>query len=211
MIFLILIILVAIIFFIAYLFIRINDIEKSKSLEKELARKEIELSKVKNENIILPKIPKFPDNSEVDKDYQLLSDVLESVKIESWTREKFDCRSFIGDSMYEIEFINPQRTLKLRSCIYPNFLGKVLITELSIYSFLPNSEPSCINYYSGGPNNGLNNDTATSIFLNFIWEYIIEYENDRNFKEMSRLDTIKDSIQRELKTINRDRQINKLV
>ena len=86
---------------VAYLGYKIVKIKKDKIVKE-----------IKEEGIILPIPVRVPDFNQIDPNYQMLKDVIESIKVEKWDIIKFE-RDHM-DNCYDIELLNGPGSLKVK-------------------------------------------------------------------------------------------------
>lgn len=173
---------------------------KIYSLTKEKIVKEIDKSCIRLE--IPKKIPKF---EEYDKDDVLLKDVIESVKLEEWQVEIEEDRSFLNSSSYKITLNNPQKTLRINSRIRYDY-QKTYITSFVILKTIPESI-----LHNGSISYDLKKETTKFLVTNFLWSYVLNYKQGMVDERISYYEDIKKSIESELITLKRDKNINKLL
>lgn len=189
----IIIALFAINIFYAYKFYNLKREKIVKEIDKDFIRLEI------------PKeLPTFEDYDEKDT---LLKDVIDSIKLEEWDVDIEEDRSFLNSIGYKIELTNPKKTLMCRSRIrYDYGNNKVDIRTFMIIKTIPGTA-----LHSGSVSYELKKITTKSLVTNLLWSYILNYKNKIIADKICYYDELKKSIESELITLKRDKNINKLL
>ena len=163
-------------------------------------KKESVVKSLKKDHHVVKKRKGYPNWSDADPNFQVLKDVVKSVELEQWnvTIEK---RSIITDS-YEVIFTNPSSTLALR-------------TLLSVHDDQPTISRTQVRVYSDNVNyNSVmvdDSDYAAELVLNLVWDAIIRHYDDLWSQRITDLNNSMETIKKRLKTLNRDRQLDKLI
>lgn len=153
---------------------------------------------IKPDGILLKPISKEFVYSDIDPNFNLIYDVLESIKIEGWALE-LEKEYSIGDSHdYSLAFKSHDDSIRVRSrvCIY---------TDSEPYlSFYINSDVGCsINIDKNSP---IKND-----IILFLWDYILVYHEGKRLESRKYYDDGLKNISSKLKTLNRSRRLNEIL
>lgn len=157
---------------------------------------------IKPKGILLKPIPRSIKYDDVDKNYQTVKDVLESIKLEDW---KVDIifNTMIYDS-YEISVISNSNDITIKCRIsYDSgdessipFLGYFIISDQQSKSISIDRELS----------SPINND-----IIEFFWDYIVEYHNSLNNQQSIMYKKSITSITSKLKALSRSRKLNEII
>ncbi len=152
---------------------------------------------------IVGKIPEQLTISDVDDDYSVIRDVLESIRLEDWVFDIKQERSILSASTYDIEFINPQGNTKVKTRFYiheSNDRNKHQTADIGFFLILTDEHKLA---YDKEP-------IRNEIIL-FIWEYIVNYHKDLNQeRKKSYIESIK-HIKSNLTTLNRVRKLDQII
>lgn len=158
--------------------------------------------KLNKNAVILKNIPNRISYEDCDLDCKTIYDVMESIKLENWKVIVVPSINY-NDSSYEINFDSNDKKISVRSRLR-------LETNMSGYnpyliSFFIITENGSI---STCDNPRINKDSKISTdVLIFLWDYIIEYHNNKNKEsKLAYQNTIND-ISKKLKTLNRSRKL----
>lgn len=165
---------------------------KFNTLKKENIIKDIDESFIRLE---IPKI-KRPEISDVDPENKLLTDVLESIRLEKWNSEVVYDGGYSSDSYMLL--LDNKKDISLRCRLY------LRENNLSIGSFTLISKSGNISY-------NRENKETNYLILKELHKYIIEHHNSEWDKEFKYYEKLIKAIDSELLTINRDRKLNKIV
>jgi len=166
-------------------------------------KKEKIIREIEERATILPNPAKEPDFKEVDPDYKLLKDVIESIKMENWKVSKFEI-GYSGKT-YDIELINGTGTL-VAKCRLDNY-SKVEVGKFSIHKMFVNKDfHSHVITYKNGDDKKLE-----FLILNLMWVYVLDHHQNVYDKEIKYHLSCKLAIEGELKTLKRDKTLENLL
>jgi hypothetical protein len=176
-----------------YLFIKYN---KKNDVEKD-PQKEFE-------GIYLKPIPARIESSDVDPNYELLLDVINTAKIESW-KSKIEIDFFMS-RVYQVEIESPNKDIKI--------ICRVRMEEMYIKK-IKKSIPIITGFHIfAGPNSGAisyNSEDAKTITLDFVWNnHIIPYHEKENSESLSIYTDLKKDIENKLVSLKRKRGLDKI-
>lgn len=179
---------------IAYLGYTITKIKKDKIVKE-----------IKEEGIILPKPVGVPNFNQIDPNYQMLKDVIESIKLEKWNIIRFE-RDIMADC-YDIELLNGPGSLKVKCRLRVRDYGDrdLYISWFHIFKMVDQTQHSHVVTF--------NNDEGFSRFLilNFMWDYVLDYHQKIHDDHIKYYLDCKKEVEKELKTLNRDKSLTKLL
>jgi len=168
---------------------------KFNSLKKEKIIKEI-----KDNYVVLPKLKTLPNYNDVDPNNKTLRDILKSMYIENWTLDHY--KSDYGGLCYSYEFYfsNPQKSLKISTRLrnYNDGLESIL-PDLRLVGFNVKSDNGTISYGE----NEYNKDISILI-KQYLWKIVCDKNQDDYDEQFSHYLSVKESIDKELKTLRRD-------
>jgi hypothetical protein len=129
----------------------------------------------------------------------LLNDVIESSKIEEWNNDVKVTSSYPYIT-WEVESINPQKTLKIKTILrdYGDSpkVGYFLLTNLE--------KDESISFNS-------NKVEQKQILLNYVWDIVVKDHENKVDKINKDYKNKIDNITKHLKTLNRERSLKKLL
>jgi hypothetical protein len=168
-------------------------------------KKEKVVEQIKKEGIILPNPVGVPDFDIVDPNYKLLKDVIESIKLEKWEIDKFE-RDY--DNTYDIDLKNGPGTLKIKCRIrVRDYDGRdsIHLSWFHIFKMVNSTQHSHTITYND------NNRNSKFLILNLMWDYILDHHQKIYDDHIEHYRNCKEAISKELKTLNRDNQLVKLL
>lgn len=176
---------------------------KFDSLKKEKLKKEI-----KDNYVVLPKLKEMPYYQDVDPDNKTLYDVVQSMNIEDWKLEHYDDSSSIGDIVYEFHFSNPQNTLKVKSRMryYSDFGGSNFSNDLVLIGFHVGTVKGTISYKESETNRHL-----SVLIRQYLWKIVCEKNQALYNDQFSHYLSVKESIDKELKTLRREETLSNIL
>jgi hypothetical protein len=158
------------------------------------------VDKIKEDNIILPKKANVPDFNAVDPEYKTLKDVIESAKLEQW---KHTLKQDYSSECYDIEIINPSATLKIKSRLRYGYNKETIYISWFHIEKLPRGK-YIITYEDNEP-------IAKYLILNFLWGFVLQHHQNIHDEHIKHYESCMIEITKELKTLNRDKQLIKLL
>jgi hypothetical protein len=166
-------------------------------------KKEKVVNQIKEEGIILPNPVDVPDFDIVDPNYKTLKDIIESIKLEKWEIDKFE-RDY---DTYDIELKNNPGTLRVKCRIrLSDYLGDSLyLSWFHIFKMVSSIQHSHVITYHNDDRN------AKFLILNLMWDYILDHHQKIYDNHIEHYRNCKEAISNELKTLNRDKQLVKLL
>jgi hypothetical protein len=170
---------------------------KFDSLKKEKITKEI-----KDNYVVLPKLKQLPNYNDVDPSSKTLYDVINSMKIENWSIVHYNQDCSLGDYLYEFQFSNPQKTLKVNSRLrYTTdyFSSEKKDFNLRLVGFHVISNDGVISYDEIRTNKDI-----SILIKEYLWKIITDKNQDEYDEQFSHYLSVKESIDKELKTLRRD-------
>jgi hypothetical protein len=175
------------ILFMAY---KINEIDKFLPKSPE---------KIKEGDIVLKKLKEMPDISDIDPNHQLIKDVIETAKYENWEAKIEEEYSTVGKS-WRFQITNPTKTLTI-SCILRTYEKE---TKVGYFNVMGGS---------GGVSYGglLKKDTMVEyLVIEYLWSLIVD-KNEKDCQETTQnYLTAKSLIEKELKSLRRNKQLENL-
>ena len=184
---------IVLLFVIIFLVSRIFTLSKS-GIIKEL----------KEDNIVLPTVREVPNFNVIDPNFNLLKDVIESAELEQW--QSIVKRDHNG---YDILLLNSEKTLSISSRIRVydesmSVFGPIKIAWFQIKKMNGNSQEFVVSY--------TDDDLSVKyLVLPFIWNYVLKYHQKIYDETISYYNTAMNSIQKELKTLNRDKYLDDIL
>ena len=152
-------------------------------------------------------IPKYetPKFEEFDTKHILLKDILESIKIEDWSNTIEAERGYTHRRAYVVELNNPSNTLKVRSRLYV-YEGKVNLASFTVIRTVGNTT-----FTTGSVSYNCDNTETSTLILSRLWGFILEHHENIYKETMSGYQTVRESIDTELKTLKRDNALKTLL
>jgi len=154
---------------------------------------------IKPDGIVLKPIPKEYNYEEIDPDHNTVYDVLKSIKLEEWKPE-IDEEFSIGNSKdYSVKFQSHDSKVRVRSrmCFYNDSDNDMY------FSFYINSKDISIKI-----------DEKSIIrddIILFLWDYIIEYHENKRSVSKTYYDNGIKNITSNLKALNRSKKLNSIL
>ena len=146
--------------------------------------------------------PKF---EEFDPKHILLKDILESIKVEDWSNTIEAERGYTHRRTYMVELNNPSNTLKVRSRLYV-YDGKVSLGSFNVTRTVANTV-----FNTGSVSYNTDNTETSTLILSRLWGFILEHHENIYKETMSGYQTVRESIDTELKTLKRDNALKTLL
>ena len=179
---------------VGFLAFKLYKLQKIVDLKKETV---VNVKIDRNNSLILRKQKENPTIEDIDTNYQLLKDVIESAKLEKWHVE-LERESLSNRNSFTIT--NPTKTITISARLYAD--GKPTIVGFRIKH---SREGKSISY---SPEK---NPMENYLILEFLWDIILE-ENDKEFnKHKFDLTMTKETIEKELISLRRNKQLEKLL
>ncbi len=152
---------------------------------------------IKPDGILLKPISKEFVYSDIDPNFNIVYDVLESIKIECWALEFEKELSVGGSHDYSLKFKSHDDTIRVRGriCVYED--GDPYL------SFYINSDGCSISIDRNSP-------IKDDIIL-FLWDYILEYHEGKRSESKKYYEDGLKKISSKLKTLNRSRRLNEIL
>jgi len=173
----------------SYLIFKISKRDKQKLLDE-----------IKIDYTLFKNPVGVPDYNVVDPDYELLKNVIDSVKLECWKVIKLEK----DHDCYDIELINSNKSLKIKCRIRDRY-DVLYISWFHIFKMVDDLNHSHVRTFDD------KDIKAKWMILNFIWDYVLNYHQEIYDKHIEYYFECKWVIQKELKTLNRDKQLVKLL
>lgn len=179
---------------IVYLGYKIVKIKKDKIVKE-----------IKEEGIILPIPVRVPDFNQIDPNYQMLKDVIESIKLEKWDIIKFE-RDHM-DNLYDIELLNGTGSLKVKCRLRIRDYGdrKLYISWFYIFKMVNQTQHSHVITFND------NESVPRFLILKLMWDYVLDHHQKIHDEHIKHYLDCKKEVEKELKTLNRDKQLIKLL
>ena len=179
---------------IAYLGYTITKIKKNKIVKE-----------IKEEGIILPNPVRVPNFNQIDPNYQMLKDVIESIKLEKWEIIKFEREHM--DNLYDIELLNGPGSLKVKCRLRIRDYGdrKLYISWFHIFKMVNQNQHSHVVSYDD------NESVPRFLILNLMWDYVLDYHQKIHDEHIKHYLDCKKEIEKELKTLNRDKNLSQIL
>jgi hypothetical protein len=176
------------------------------TIQTEKYKKRIEHLEGKLElptRVVVNEIPKRPTIEDVDVNFKTLKDVMTSIKLENWNHKIDQDHSISFTNSYNMEYWNQSETIRVKVRMYLDFNDKLKIYTPSFgYIIIISKDVGAITY------NSKSMDYEIDMF--FTQEIIDNHKSinsdiTKNYKR-----TI-EYINKNLKTLNRDRKLNSLI
>src|ERR1035437_2319397 len=160
---------------------------------------------VKQPGILLKPIPSGVKYEDVDKNYQLVRDVIESCKLEDWSvLVEAEMLVAASSSRYDVKLTSPSKDVVIRSRVrfyaIDNVGGGVIKRQPYLPTFIISSKNTSI---SIGGDSAIENE-----LIEFLWGYIIKYHEDENTVSTIAYNNSIKEISSNLKTLSRNRKLN---
>ena len=177
-----------------------------------LTKKKV-IEEIDKEFLRLP-IPKYetPRWEDFDPKHTLLKDVLESIKLEDWTTNIENERSYsLSDrKIYTIELHNPSNTLRVKSRLYAisrgTYGGQVNLGSFTVARTVGNTV-----FTTGSVSYNCDNTETSTLILSHLWGYILKHHEDIYSETMAGYKEVNAAIDDELKTLKRDKALKSLL
>lgn len=145
-----------------------------------------------------PKLRDMPDSGDIDKEYGLLRDVIDTCRSEQW-RYEVKRESYSISKVFSVNIFGPDNFIRISSRVRINDDD-----DLTLVGFHVMGKEGSISYDMRG--------VIKFLCLDLIWNYCILPENSKEYNiEMERLGGICKSISDGLVSLNRDRKLGKLL
>lgn len=170
-------------------------------LQYNISYQKVEKDVVKDK-IILNKVADLPDyTKDIDPNYELLRNVIKSSKLEEWS-VKIDANY----DYYDIYLNNALNTVSIR-CRLRMYRGRLYgqregHPSVSIFQ---------ISRTGLGTINLGDDKKSHYLILNFMWDYVLDHHQKIHDEHLEHYKKTKELIGKELKTLNRDKQLEKLL
>ena len=151
--------------------------------------------KEKEKGIYLKELPQSASYKDVEPDYKVVYDVMESIVLEDW--------DFLIDSSYDkfdIEIYSKDKSISIRSIIRISNYGDDRV-RMSLFSL------RCVN----GSITVNSDDIIYNDVLLFLWNFIIDYKLKENEKIHSYYESTIESVNSNLKTLGRSRRLKEIL
>ena len=169
-------------------------------------KKEKIVDKIKEEEgVFLSNPVDVPDFNKIDPNYEMLKDVIESIKLEKWDIIKFE-RDHM-DNCYDIELLNDPGSLKVKCRLRVRDYGNrnLYISWFHIFKMVNKDQHSHLVTFNDCES------VPRFLILNLMWDYVLDYHQKIHDDHIHHYLECKNIIQKELKTLNRDKQLVKLL
>jgi hypothetical protein len=179
---------------IAFLGYKLYNIKREKIVDK-----------IKEEGVILPNPVSVPGFNQIDPNYQMLKDVVESIKLEKWDIIKFE-RDHM-DNLYDIELLNGPGSLKVKCRLRVRDYGdrNLYISWFHIFKMVNKDQHSHVVTFNDCES------VPRFLILNLMWDYVLDHHQKIYDEHIHHYLECKKEIAKELKTLNRDKQLVKLL
>ena len=179
---------------IAFLGYKLYNIKREKIVDK-----------IKEEGVILPNPVSVPGFNQIDPNYQMLKDVVESIKLEKWDIIKFE-RDHM-DNLYDIELLNGPGSLKVKCRLRVRDYGdrNLYISWFNIFKMVNKNQHSHVVTFND------RESVPRFLILNLMWDYVLDHHQKIYDEHIHHYLDCKEEISKELKTLNRDKQLVKLL
>lgn len=162
-------------------------------------KKESVVESLKKDHHILKKKKGYPNWSDADPNFQILKDIVKSVELERWsvTVEKRSAAEF-----YEVVFTNPSSNLSLRATL--RFIcdePRISYTRVRVYSDSVNYKTLMVD----------DSDYSANLVFDLVWNAIILHHDNLWNENLKNMSSSIETIKKRLKTLNRDRELDKLI
>lgn len=154
------------------------------------------------DKVFIAEIPSNVTVDDIDTDYKTLRDIIQSIDIENWKMEVEKEYSTFNES-YKLTFENPSSSIKMISKMYLRLDRKKNIYEPSVGFIIVSVKDEQFITYDCKP-------MAYDINL-FFTKKILDYHTNIRKETTIEIQKTLDHINKELKTLNRDRKLNNLI
>ena len=143
---------------IAFLGYKLYNIKREKIVDK-----------IKEEGVILPNPVSVPGFNQIDPNYQMLKDVVESIKLEKWDIIKFE-RDHM-DNLYDIELLNGPGSLKVKCRLRVRDYGdrNLYISWFHIFKMVNKNQHSHVVTFNDCES------VPRFLILNLMWDYVLDH------------------------------------
>ena len=150
---------------------------------------------IKDSYVVLPKLKELPNYNDVDPNNKTLRDILKSMDIENWTLDNYksEYEGYSYSYSYEFYFSNPQKSLKITTRLRNDD------DDLRLVGFHVHSDIGIISY---GENES--NKDVSILIKEYLWKIVCDKNQDEYDEEFSHYQTVKNAIDKELKTLRRE-------
>ncbi len=159
----------------------------------------IKVKVIKPEGFVLKSIPKSVEYSDIDPEFKLVYEVIETIKLEKWWVDIDSPR----DTTYLIKFESNDNSIFINSRIYC-YDDDI---RLSNFSISKSGKVIHISDFS----TQIENVIVKNDILLFLWDYVIGWYEEKNNKQREKYNTSIDSIRKSLKTLNRSKKLNDIL
>ena len=157
---------------------------------------------IKPEGIVLKPIPKEVEYEDVDPNSDLIYEVLETIKLEDWYLEKdFDA---LGSGSWKFTFTSKDKKTLVRARI-SQYTKEMKLTMFHV------SGPKGLISIKSDPFSFPKKSKITNDIILFLWDYLIDYYEDKNKANKKVLETSIESIRESLKTLKRSKRLNTIL
>jgi hypothetical protein len=152
-------------------------------------------------NVILSKPPPLPKIKDIDPEYTMLKNVIESIKLEGWDSTVTDDRRM---QCYDVVLINPMSTITVKARMRLNDIYPDTIHLAWFHIMVDDGVTKDTNTFD-------NDDRFVKfLVIKLMWDYVLNYHENENEKRKRELSNFKDAINEQLKTLLRDNKLNTL-
>lgn len=165
-------------------------------------KKEKIIKEIKEGGFILKNPVKAPDFDKVDPEYQMIKDVIESIKLEKWAVSNFRI-SF--NTTYEIELINGSGNLKVKCRLDTSKSRGPEVGSFRIYKMVNKDHHSHVVSYDNTVSS--HDKKLDFLILNLMWDYVLDHHQKTYDKDIEYHLKCKLEIEKELTALKRDRTL----
>ncbi|HPZ24291.1 MAG TPA: hypothetical protein PLC25_05570 [Bacilli bacterium] len=145
---------------------------------------------IKDNYVVLPKLKALPNYNDVDPDNKTLRDVLNSMTIENWTLDFYN----YSYDLYEFHFSNPQKSIKINTRLRSRDINTLVVAGFHV-----RSKEGVISYDETESNKDI-----SILIKQYLWKIVCDKNQDKYDEQFSHYQIIKESIDKELRTLRRD-------
>jgi hypothetical protein len=151
---------------------------------------------IKPKGIVLKPLPKIAIYEDIDPNFNIVYDVLKTIKIEDWKVDFEDDFQLHGQH-YKLNFVSHDVDINVRSRIRIDDEGDISYLSFTI---------------TGGCQITINKDSSikNDIVL-FLWDYIVEYHEKKYNDSVKYYEDGIKKISSKLKTLNRSRRLDEIL